>query len=63
MKQILFFIFLRYSFTYAWIFGLGNYVKIVGPDSVVQGMKEILEKISQKYKLLRLAEKYRSLFL
>ena len=28
---------------------LGNYAKIVAPDSAVQGMKEMLEKVSQKY--------------
>ena len=34
---------------YAWIFGLEGRAKIVGPDSVVQGMKDMLEKVSQKY--------------
>jgi len=34
---------------YAWIFGLGNSVKIVAPDSAVQGMKDMLEKVNQKY--------------
>ena len=36
---------------YAWIFGLGNYAQIIGPDSVVQGMKETLEKVHQKYEI------------
>ena len=34
---------------YAWIFGLGKSATIVGPNSVVQGMKEMLGKISQMY--------------
>lgn len=34
---------------YAWIFGLGNYAKIVGPDSVIEGMKEMLEIVGQRY--------------
>ena len=35
---------------FAWIFGLGSYAKIVGPESVVKQMKEMLENVSDKYK-------------
>lgn len=35
---------------FAWIFGLGGYAKIVGPESVVKQMKEMLENVSDKYK-------------
>ena len=31
---------------YGWIFGLGNYVTIVGPDSVKEGMKHAICVIS-----------------
>ena len=34
---------------FAWIFGLGNYVTIKGPDSVVNEMKEMLGKVSKRY--------------
>lgn len=34
---------------YGWIFGLGNYVTIVGPDSVKEGMKKALEKVTKRY--------------
>ncbi len=34
---------------FAWIFGLGNYAMIVGPEEVVQGMKEMLKKVHQKH--------------
>lgn len=34
---------------YAWIFGLENYAKIVAPESAVQGMKDMLEKVNQRY--------------
>ena len=34
---------------YAWVFGLGNYVTITGPDHVVKGMKDMLEKVSKHY--------------
>ena len=35
---------------FAWVFGLGNYVTITGPESVVKQMKEMLEKVSKRYK-------------
>jgi len=34
---------------YAWVFGLGNYVTITGPESVVEGMKDMIGKISKRY--------------
>ncbi|MDD6050447.1 MAG: WYL domain-containing protein [Clostridiales bacterium] len=34
---------------YGWIFGLGNYVTIVGPDSVKEGMKKALAKVTKRY--------------
>ena len=34
---------------FAWVFGLGNYVTITGPESVVKQMKEMLEKVSKRY--------------
>ena len=34
---------------FAWVFGLGNYVTITGPESVVEGMKDMLGKISKRY--------------
>ena len=35
---------------FAWVFGLGNYVTITGPESVVKQMKEMLGKVSKRYK-------------
>ncbi|MBR3018962.1 MAG: WYL domain-containing protein, partial [Clostridia bacterium] len=35
---------------FAWVFGLGNYVTITAPDSVVKQMKDMLEKVSKRYK-------------
>ncbi len=34
---------------FAWVFGLGNYVTITGPDNVVDQMKDMLDKISKRY--------------
>ena len=34
---------------FAWVFGLGNYVTITGPSSVVKQMKEMLQKVSKRY--------------
>ena len=34
---------------FAWVFGLGNYVTITEPESVVKQMKEMLEKVSKRY--------------
>ena len=34
---------------YGWVFGLGKSVRIVGPESVVQGMKKALADISERY--------------
>ena len=34
---------------YGWIFGLGNYVTIVSPDSVKEGMKKALAKVTKRY--------------
>ena len=34
---------------YGWVFGLGNMVKIIGPEHVKQGMKELLESVHGRY--------------
>lgn len=34
---------------YGWVFGLGKSVRIVGPESVKEGMKKALESIRQRY--------------
>lgn len=34
---------------FGWIFGLGNYVTIVGPEHVVEGMKKHLKAITKRY--------------
>lgn len=34
---------------FAWVFGLGNYVTITAPDSVVKQMKDMLGKVSKRY--------------
>ncbi len=34
---------------FAWVFGLGNYITITGPDTVVTQMKEMLAKVSKRY--------------
>lgn len=34
---------------FAWVFGLGNYVTITGPESVVKQMKDMLEKVGNRY--------------
>ena len=34
---------------FGWIFGLGGKVTIVGPDSVVKQMKDMLGKVSERY--------------
>jgi len=34
---------------FGWIFGLGNYVTIVGPAHVVEGMKKHLKAITKRY--------------
>jgi len=38
---------------YGWVFGLGNLARIVGPEHVKQGMKELLENAHKKYDLNR----------
>lgn len=35
---------------FAWVFGLGNYVTIKGPENVVEQMKEMLEKVQKRYR-------------
>ena len=35
---------------FAWVFGLGNYVTITEPESVVKQMKDMLGKVSKRYK-------------
>ena len=35
---------------FAWVFGLGNYVTITGPESVVKQMKDMLGKVQKRYK-------------
>ncbi len=34
---------------FAWVFGLGNYVTIKGPESVVKQMKDMLGKVGKRY--------------
>lgn len=34
---------------YRWVFGLGNMVRIVGPEHVKQGMKDLLESVHGRY--------------
>ena len=34
---------------YAWVFDLGNLVQIVSPETVVQGMKDMIKEVSQQY--------------
>lgn len=34
---------------YGWVFGLGNMVRIVAPEHVKQGMKELLESVHGRY--------------
>ena len=34
---------------FAWVFGLGNYVTITGPENVVKQMKDMLAKVSKRY--------------
>ncbi|MBQ6950666.1 MAG: hypothetical protein IJN44_04145 [Clostridia bacterium] len=34
---------------YGWIFGLKNMVKIESPQSVVDGMKEMLSAVGKRY--------------
>ncbi len=34
---------------FAWIFGLGNYVTITGPDNVVKQMKDMLAEVRKRY--------------
>ena len=34
---------------FGWVFGLGKYVRIVGPDDVVEKMKKALSDISERY--------------
>jgi predicted DNA-binding transcriptional regulator YafY len=34
---------------FAWVFGMENYITIVGPDEVVKQMGEMLRKVSRKY--------------
>ena len=34
---------------YGWVFGLGNMVKIIGPEHVKQGMKDLLESVHSRY--------------
>ena len=37
---------------YGWVFGLGNYVTITSPPSVVEGMKKNLKAITKRYETL-----------
>lgn len=34
---------------FAWVFGMENYITIVGPDSVVKQMKDMISKAKMKY--------------
>ena len=34
---------------FAWVFGLGNYVTITGPEHVKQEMKDMLESVHSRY--------------
>ena len=34
---------------YGWVFGLGNLARIVGPEHVKQGMKDLLESVHGRY--------------
>ena len=34
---------------YGCVFGLGHYVTIVGPESVKEGMKKALAKVTKRY--------------
>ena len=34
---------------FAWVFGLGNYVTIKGPENVVKQMKDMLAKVGKRY--------------
>lgn len=34
---------------FAWVFGLGNYVTITGPEHVKQQMKDMLEEVHKRY--------------
>ncbi|MBR3873324.1 MAG: WYL domain-containing protein [Clostridia bacterium] len=38
---------------YGWVFGLGKTVRIVGPDSVKEGMKKALADIAARYEYKR----------
>ena len=35
---------------FAWVFGLGNYAKITGPENVVEEMTKMLEDVGKMYK-------------
>ena len=34
---------------YAWVFGLGTAARIIGPEAVVQGMREMAERVERMY--------------
>jgi len=34
---------------YGWVFGLGKAVRIIGPESVKEGMKKALADIAARY--------------
>ena len=34
---------------YGWVFGLGNMARIVGPEHVKQGMKDLMESVHGRY--------------
>ncbi|MBQ6804772.1 MAG: WYL domain-containing protein, partial [Clostridia bacterium] len=34
---------------YGWVFGLGKSVRIIGPESVKEGMKKALADIAARY--------------
>lgn len=34
---------------FGWVFGLGKYVRIVGPEDVVEKMKKALSDIAERY--------------
>lgn len=38
---------------YGWVFGLKNYVTIESPQSVVDGMKEMLSAVGKRYEELQ----------
>lgn len=35
---------------FAWVFGMENYITIVGPNEVIGQMKDMLQKVSRRYR-------------